>query len=297
MRSIHDDPERSTDHMHPSDMCKVDWCGRHDYYRITGTPKEKVSQANPSFRMTNVFAEGHSIHIKYQTWLWEMGVLVGIFRCRDCSHQWYAKSPKCCQFCRSERIEYREYPMRHRRYLIEGHADAGIHLPEYKSLVEIKSIGIRTLAFEAPRLYQRYLDGEPSESIWDSITHPFGTHVRQGQLYLWMLWPAFEEIVFIYESKFTQQVKEFVVAYNKTTIAPILEVAREVSQGVRAHIEPDRPLWAESPEGKVCVSCVYRNTCWGINNDNHEEKAAATPAIRVKRTTSYRRKRALRDKA
>ena len=115
--------------------------------------------------------------------------------------------------------------------MVEGHADAAVHLPDDRCLVEIKSIGIRTLAFEAPRLYQQYLDGKSAEDIWMSINHPFGTHMRQGQLYLWMAWPAYEQIVFIYESKFHQQTKEFVVEYNKTFIAPLLETAKDVSQG------------------------------------------------------------------
>ena len=35
-------------YMHPSDMAKPDWCGRHDYYRIVGTPTEKVSRPTPA---------------------------------------------------------------------------------------------------------------------------------------------------------------------------------------------------------------------------------------------------------
>ena len=37
--------------------------------------------------MENVFAEGHAIHAKYQTWLWEMGVLFGDWLCLDCGHR------------------------------------------------------------------------------------------------------------------------------------------------------------------------------------------------------------------
>ena len=144
--------------MHPSDMAKKDWCGRHDYYRIIGTPSEKTSQANPSFRMENVFAEGHAIHGKYQTWLWEMGVLVGDFACKDCGHRWGDISPTKCQFCLSESTApLQGVPAAPQPLLIEGHADAAIH--RLDGLVEVKSIGMRTLAFEAPRLYQRYLDG------------------------------------------------------------------------------------------------------------------------------------------
>lgn len=294
MRSMAGRPDdHSLEFMHPSDMCKAEWCGRHDYYRIVGTPIEKVAKANPSFRMNNIFAEGHQIHGKYQQWLWDMGVLVGDFSCKECGHRWYAKSPEKCQFCLSERLVYREYPMRHQRYMVEGHADAAVHLPKWRSLVEIKSIGIRTLAFEAPRLYNKYLDGEKVEDIWFSINRPFGTHIRQGQLYLWMTWPVYEQITFIYESKFHQQTKEFVVGYNKSLIAPILETAREVSQGVRAGIPPDRPLWATDPEGKVCASCVYRSTCWGLTNAN-PKKETEGKTLTVVKSTAARRNRALR---
>ena len=191
-------------------------------------------------------------------------MLVGDWQCRECGHRWFAKSPTECQFCRSERLTYKEYPLRHERYMVEGHGDGAVHFPDWRSLIEIKSIGIRTLAFEAPRLYQRYLDGQTAEDIWRDITHPFSSHMKQGQLYLWMTWPAYEQIVFIYESKFHQQTKEFVVEYNKDFIAPFLEVAKEVSQCVRTGYVPDRPDWATGPDGKVCASCPYRTTCWSI---------------------------------
>ena len=110
MRSMNGDTrpdDHSMQYMHPSDMVKPDWCGRHDYYRIIGAPTERKDPgANPSFRMNNVFAEGHAIHGKWQTWLWEMGYLVGDFKCKECGHRWYDISPKECQFCRSERLEY-----------------------------------------------------------------------------------------------------------------------------------------------------------------------------------------------
>ena len=295
MRVMKGDPrpdDHSEKYMHPSDMVKPDWCGRHDYYRITGVSVGKVNAINPSFRMSNVFAEGHAIHGKWQQWFWDMGILVGDWRCKECGHRWYAKAPVECQFCRSERLEYKELPLHHERYMVEGHADAAVHLPEFRSLAEIKSIGIRTLAFEAPRLYQRYLDGQSAEEIWRDITHPFSSHMKQGQLYLWMSWPSYEQITFIYESKFHQQTKEFVVAYNKDFIAPLLEVAKEVSQCVRTGYVPDRPDWATGPDGKVCTSCPYRTTCWSIED---EREAAPSQAPKVRRASPSVRRRALRN--
>lgn len=293
MRSIKDDPERSTDYMHPSDMSHKDWCGRHDFYRITGVTPERTGKANPSFRMENVFAEGHTIHAKYQTWLWEMGVLVGMWNCRECGHRWFDKSPEHCQFCLSERINYIEYPLRRKTVRIEGHADGAVQAEGLNTLIEIKSIGIRTLAFEAPRLYNQYLDGKSAEDIWFDINRPFPSHMRQGQLYLWMAWPTYEQIVFIYESKFHQQTKEFVVSYNKSLIEPVLEVAREVTDALTTGHPPGRPLWAESPESTVCRSCTFQRTCWSISGATQEDDPPDA-AVRVRRAKPAERKRRLR---
>ena len=296
MKSLEDAPHpHSQDYMHPSAMSKSEWCPRHDYYQILGTPKETTSQRNPSFRMENVFAEGHAIHGKYQTWLWEMGVLSGDWRCHECGHRWGAVSPKECQFCQSQRISYIEVPLRHKEYRVEGHADGAIiDLEGYTGLIEIKSIGIRSLAFEAPRLYHLYEQGATADEIWFGIKRPFATHLRQGQLYLWMAQPAYSQIVFIYESKFHQQTKEFLVTYNKKLIEPILEDAREVSHALKSGIPPNRPPWAESHQSKICASCPYKRTCWSIGAPTNGSQASSSPALRIQRSTGAKRRRAFR---
>jgi CRISPR/Cas system-associated exonuclease Cas4 (RecB family) len=279
--------------MHPSDMSHKEWCGRHDYYRMVGTPVEKQSQRNPSFTMENLFAEGHTIHGKYQTWLWEMGVLYGKWYCHHCHHEWEGLSPKVCPACDSLRVAYREVPLRRAGYLIEGHADGAVHgLHDYDGLIEIKSIGIGTLRFEAPRLYNRYQDGaETLENVWWKINRPFGSHVRQGQMYLWMAWPRYEWITFIYESKFHQQTKEFKVGYNPSLIAPLLETAREVTSSVSTGVPPSRPTWAEDSVTRVCASCEYRRTCWSINDDPPPGDPARP--VRIRRARPADRKRQL----
>jgi hypothetical protein len=298
MKSITSDrpDDHSLQHMHPSDLAKADWCGRHDFYRMIGCTPEKTSARNPSFTMENIFAEGHAIHGKYQTWLWEMGVLFGDWKCLECNHRWGALSPRVCQFCLSERIVYKELPMRHNAYRVEGHADAAVHADWYRGLVEIKSIGINSLRFEAPRLYQRYLNGVSADEIWRDISRPFASHLRQGMFYLWMTWPSYEQIVFIYESKFNQQTKEFLVQYNKSLIDPVLEEVRDVAHAVRSGSPPPRPHWAEAPDSNVCTSCVYRKRCWDIGALNGAQAQAeqVIPTVRVDRTSGYRRRRALR---
>jgi CRISPR/Cas system-associated exonuclease Cas4 (RecB family) len=288
------EPDLTQDYMHPSEMSKSDWCPRHDYYRISGVPAEKSSARNPSFRMENIFAEGHAIHGKYQTWFWEMGVLWGDWRCHDCKHRWGALSPLVCQFCRSPRISYIEVPLRHNQFRVEGHADGGIHAEWYQGLIEIKSIGIRSLAFEAPRLYHLYEQGVSADEIWFGIKRPFATHLRQGQLYMWLSQGVYDRIVFIYESKFNQQTKEFLVTYNKKLIEPIIEDAREVSNGLKSGITPNRPPWAESHTSKICTSCPFKRTCWNIGAPTNGSQASGTPTLIVQRGNAAKRRRALR---
>jgi len=192
---------------------------------------------------------------------------------------------------------YREVPLQ--RGLVGGHSDGAINnLNEWDGLIEVKSIGMGTLRMEAPRMHQRYLDGETLENIWWKIQRPFTTHVKQGMLYLWMSWPRYEEIAFIYESKFHQQVKEFVVAYNPQIIAPILEKAREVEVAVRNNLPPEPPEWAASADSRICKSCPYRRTCWSLEApDESTQENDPAPAVRIKRTTAAKRKRAVRSAA
>ena len=288
------EPDLTQDYMHPSEMSKSEWCPRHDFYRIAGTPPEKTSARNPSFRMENIFAEGHAIHGKYQTWLWEMGVLGGDWRCHTCKHRWWAISPKVCQFCTSEAISYIEVPLRHKQFRVEGHADGAVYdLDGYTGLIEIKSIGIRSLAFEAPRLYHLYEQGQSADEIWFGIKRPFATHLRQGQLYMWLSQGVYDQIVFIYESKFHQQTKEFLVRYNRKLIEPIIEDAREVSNGLKSGVAPNRPPWAESPDSTVCKSCPFRRTCYNMGARNGSTPNP-TPTLIVQRGNAAHRRRALR---
>jgi hypothetical protein len=286
-----DDGERAMNVMHPSDLCKTDWCGRHDYYRMTETPAIEGS-ANPSFKMENVFAEGHTIHEKYQNWFWEMGILYGWWSCKNCWASFQALSPLVCPYCHSVLLEYREVPLVDSRLMISGHADAALHGLEGVGdcLVEIKSIGVGTLQFEAPHLHAAYLEGAKLDEIWFKLQRPFGSHLRQGLFYLYLSQGRYEQIVFIYESKFSQQTKEFVVKRNDALIANRLDEAKDVAQCIRSGIVPDRPIWAEE-DGPLCKSCPYRNTCWS-KEKTHE---APTPVYKVTRTTQVKRQRALRQ--
>ena len=96
-----------------------------------------------------------------------------------------------------------------------GKSDGGLMVEGQPfRLLEIKSVGLNTLRFEAPELYERYENNETIDKIWMDIGRPFPSHMRQGLLYLYMAIrgsnadvPVPTQIVFIYEWKPRQLVK------------------------------------------------------------------------------------------
>jgi CRISPR/Cas system-associated exonuclease Cas4 (RecB family)/rubrerythrin len=290
--------DRRSDIMHPSEMAKGDWCGRHDYYRIIDEPKNYKGRS-PSFRLENVFDYGHSVHAKYQRWLQEMGVMWGKWYCKECGNTWLGDTPTSCDRCAGTDIKYNEVPFVSEEMMIAGHSDGIVNMDGVYKMIEIKTVGMGTLRFDAYSLFDKYQkENLTLDELWWNIKRPFASHVRQGQIYLHltqMLYPELgvDEIIFIYEWKPTQEVKEFSVKYNPDLISGILDTAELVAESVRNGEPPTPPEWAVK-DGKKCSSCEYRNTCWGEDDDSTQSEAAK-PAIRIKRSTTAKRGRAIRS--
>jgi CRISPR/Cas system-associated exonuclease Cas4 (RecB family) len=295
------DETRDLTMLHPSEMCKHDWCWRHDYYRIKGVPIDPKG-ANPSFRLENIWTEGHDIHHKWQGWLWDMRTLYGVFECLSCHSKWWDVSPQECFYCDAPRSElrYREIPLEAPHLHIGGHSDGGLMLDQFR-LLEVKSIGVNSLRFDAPHLWEMYQNNESLDKIWMEINRPFPVHVRQGALYLYMASRGWAEvpvpwsIIFIYEAKWNQQVKEFEVRYNARLVERMLAGAQMVSDGLEVGRPPQRPDWAKDSQIRTCVSCAYRKTCWKIREHDNDEGDA--PKVPVKRAPVALRRRTVARKA
>lgn len=249
---------RDTDHLHPSELSKKDWCPRAAWYGITGMPKAAESF---SFQRLNIFEEGHSIHHKWQTWLWEAGILVGRWECKQCEHSWYGKSPDRCTECMNPNIVYREVPLRDDEHRIIGHADGEIEDDRGRALIEIKSVGLGTVRWERPKLYEDYANGTLNiDGVWKNLKTPFASHVRQGNLY--MHCRKVDTIVFIYEWKPSQQVKEFEVKFNPEVVEPMLKGCKTVMEHLESNTIPDRPWWATEPSSSGCKLCPFKKECF-----------------------------------
>ena len=249
---------RDTAHLHPSELSKKEFCPRSAWYKIKGY---EASPESFSFSRMNVFEEGNNIHHKWQRWLHKAGILWGIWICEECHTLWSAKSPEKCIGCSSMRIRYREVPLRDDEHHIIGHADGEIEDDQGRALIEIKSVGIGTVRFENPSLFKAYADKTITiDDVWDNIKRPFASHLRQGNLY--MHCRKVDRMVFIYEWKPTQQVKEFEVKFQPELIAEILDNCKTVMSHLEEDTVPERPTWASNKSSNGCKYCPYKEACW-----------------------------------
>lgn len=224
--------KRDTEHLHPSEICKKDWCPRSSYYKIIGMP-EKPESFN--LQRLNVFAMGTMIHEKWQKWMEDAGIL-----------------------------EQAEVPVYNEEHLIMGHADGIVSDKHGRAVVEIKSVGAGTIRFEDYGLFAPYAKKEITfEALWESIKQPFDSHVRQAQLYMYCL--GVDKGLILYEWKATQEVKEFQIDYQPELVDPILASCLTVKRALEAKEPPSRPSWL-TPESKTCKYCPFKEECWNENS-------------------------------
>lgn len=222
---------RDTLHLHPSEICKKDWCPRSSYYKIIGLPEKPRSF---TLQTLNVFAEGHLIHDKWQRWLTEAGLL-----------------------------EQAEVPIYNEEHLIMGHADGIINDKKGRAVLEIKSVGVGTVRFENYGLFAPYSRKEITlDELWSSIKVPFDSHVRQAQLYMYCL--DIKDGIILYEWKASQDVREFSIKYQPEIVEPILASCLTVVRALRDDTVPSRPSWLDK-DHRVCKSCAFKEYCYEGN--------------------------------
>lgn len=229
------DTSRRQDVLHPSELVKDDFCLRAAYFRLSGRP---VTPERPNMRLQSIFDQGHAVHAKYQGYLREMGVLYGAWQPARGEKTWALSSEV------SPDALYREVPLWDDALRIQGHSDGWVKNLGNDFLIEIKSIGPGTIRVENPSLFR---SGDLF-AAWREVRRPFPTHVRQGQLYLALanrmhergeLESAPGEIVFLYELKADQSVKEFVVSYDPAVSKDALDDAYDVVRAVEEGTPPE----------------------------------------------------------
>jgi hypothetical protein len=228
------DKSRRTDVLHPSEMVASDWCHRASYFQLQG--EEPISNRTNTLRLASVFAEGHAIHAKWQTWLHQMGVLYGKWYCIECEEFFWGGAD-----CHNGPLEYCEVPLFYEPLRISGHADGWLVGLGDALMLEIKSVGMGTLRFECPELLAE--NNNDFDKTWKAISAPFMKHIMQVQIYMKLAellnyedYP--KEAVIIYENKSNQEAKEFVVPKSDFGITHIFEAAAMIVESVKNNTPP-----------------------------------------------------------
>jgi len=286
---------RRQDIIHPSELAKSDWCPRSTYYRIKACREADNPYLKPTastgVQLLNIFDEGHYIHDKWQKRLRDMGDLWGNWECPCGDGFWKNCLPPVCGCIPTKSLIYREVPLYAEQYLISGHADGAI--PRLKSLIEIKSVGTGTVRISAPKIYDAHTDGAmiDLQGLWKAIKEPFPDHVRQGQLYLTLcslMGLDYTQIIFLYESKFNQGAKEFVVKYDPSYCDDILNSCAEIVQALIGESTP------QCPTGTSCKDCeIYngaeKSSTEGLGSTEHSDGIKSTrPTIKRSSGSSTR---------
>ena len=246
------DESRRTDVLHPSEMASGNWCYRASYFQLLG----QAPQANRkmSMRLLSVFEEGHAIHAKWQRWFQQMNVLYGKWYCIECEEMFWGGSD-----CHDGPLEYREVPLFYEPLRISGHSDGWIVGLGDPLMLEIKSVGVGTLRWEAPELLMD--NDNDMDKAWKALKAPFQKHITQVQIYMKLAEllgyeNVPQEAVLIYECKSNQEAKEFVVHKSDFGITELFDAAEMICNAVRDRIPP------------ACnLSSTECSNCKGYTND------------------------------
>lgn len=262
-------------------MSHGDWCPKATYLRIKNLRAGGTyTKESFGFQSLNIFQHGHEVHHKWQNWLWELGRLWGSWFCHSCEITWQDTAPQACPSCGGKHLRYDEITLNaEKELLIAGSADGGVG----HSIMEFKTVGAGTLRFEEPELLKTHthktVDGKSLidyEGLWRGITRPFSSHLRQGQIYLKIAEIRgldVDHVVYIYESKFHQGTKEFIVKRRESIITPLLESAAEI----KSALDEDGPIPACPKDG--CKHCEPKKT---------EEKSSGEESPATRRGTAER---------
>lgn len=250
---------RDTVHHHPSELSKTHWCPRASWLKIKGEPESRSQYMD--LRRMNILAEGNNIHDKWQRLMWKAGGLYGNWSCSNCYYTWEALAPENCPECSQLDLKYKEVPIYNEEYRVIGHADGVWQDSEGRAVVEIKSVGLGTLRWEAPSLYEGYESGDLKlDDLWDRLKRPLLAHRKQVNLYMYFL--GIDKAIVIYEWKPSQEVKEFHLSLSMDLVSPILEGINSVNDFLDKNVMPDRPTEATHQKSTFCRFCAYKESCW-----------------------------------
>lgn len=252
-------------------------CKRARYYARTG----EGTKTSYSARTQRIFDNGTYFHERTQRYLLDSGILLldevpvlseeyniqghtdGILDLGDEFAILELKSINDNQYSGLRSGEKPEHTLQGLVYVycIESHRK--FLREKYKNKLLFKlSRSKRTKEYEQ---YYQHLKGGSKHTKEEKIAFQVGLHLRLDDL-IYPCEKPITKVVFLYENKNTQDLKEFVVdsttPENQEKIAEILEGCSFVNDCVETGTVPPREATRKSDS--ICRFCNYKDECWVI---------------------------------
>ena len=256
---------RDYSYFHASEWDKCHRKIAYEYYESKGYITLDGSSIKVSPLKERVYDVGHSAHFRWKGYLEETGALMGKWECLNhiahkniprifgCEEKLGVLKPNSCS-CGYTKFRYHELSFLDDETMWGGSVDAildlsllntGIPLDERYLVVDFKTIN--------PMQYK-------------TLTQPMSEHDTQMQIYLYLTNLKYGK--FIYEDKWTQGVKEFLVTRDEAKLSIKKDQAYRLkylvthtnNQGKR--VLPERAY--ESRANSNCLQCKYRSNCWRV---------------------------------
>lgn len=240
-----------TNSFHPSRLAKAT-CIRKMVYEYLNAPyiAERKDFSAQSHR---IFHNGHAVHERLQNYIADLNVytegkcsLIGRWMCKDCKKRygysegnkkeadcWVSRPEKCECGANRFRFKYMEVGIEIPEFRVKGKADGVLEWKVDRILIEIKSMN--------PFQYMK-------------LTSPPGYYLPQAMIYL--KGTGLKNMLWLFEDKATQDLKEYITQYDEKIIVPIFDKLVIANSAITAEVFPDKP------KTKVgCRACEYRLEC------------------------------------
>lgn len=259
--------QRDYTYFHPSEF---DVCHRqmaYHYYHAKGF----ISVDSASLKNVidpigqRIFDNGHSMHARWRKYLDRSGALRGVWESKD--KKKYGIGEKLGVLKPNDQCVYHEISLFDDETWWGGHLDAILDMDIWRAYQLRLATKGHSDKVDAPAKTNRLLlidfkSINPRQ--FNDLTGPLPKHVTQMQIYLYLTGLQYGR--FIYEDKWTQSTKEFLVIRDDNLLAIKKDEALRLkfilnhtdSQGRR--VLPQRHY--KERTNKECLRCKFRGHCW-----------------------------------
>lgn len=131
----------------------------------------------------------------------------------------------------------------------------------YKTQEELDSYLSSTEYIDFIHSLYKHMKGGSHYSLEDKLKFKLDCHTKSDSL-LWHTIRPITKMVFLYENKDTQELKEFVVKWDDEIIEELMTKYKYINKYVADKKIPPRPTEAKSKSCTTCRWCDYKSTCF-----------------------------------